>query len=98
MHYLKFLIWIVFTVFCRILHRWKPKPKIEAWEAEKEIKVGDVVDVCGECDHDTDFCERLAAYEDTGLTPENIRKMDKLYQEKCEELEKLRKEIFGYTE
>lgn len=24
------------------------KAKIEAWEAEKEIKIGDVVDVCGE--------------------------------------------------
>lgn len=54
--------------------------------------------VCGKCGHETDFCERLAAYEDTGLTPERIIQMDKLYQEKCEELAKLRKEIFGYTE
>lgn len=28
--------------------------------------------VCGKCDHETDFCERLAAYEDTGLDPEDI--------------------------
>ena len=54
--------------------------------------------VCGECDHDTDFCERLAAYEDTGLTPDQIIQMDKLYQEKCEELAKLQTEVYGYTE
>ena len=54
--------------------------------------------VCGKCNHETDFCERLEAYEDTGLTPENIRQMDKLYLQKCEELAKLNKEIFGYTE
>ena len=47
---------------------------------------------------DTDVCETLAAYEETGMTPENIRQMDKLYRQKCEELAKLRKEIFGYTE
>ena len=47
---------------------------------------------------DTDVCEALADYEETGLTPENIRQMDKLYLQKCEELAKLNKEIFGYTE
>lgn len=47
---------------------------------------------------DTDVCESLADYEETGLTPENIRQMDKLYREKCDELDKLQKEIFGYTE
>lgn len=31
--------------------------------------------------------QRLAEYEDTGLTPEQIREMDKLYAEKCRELE-----------
>lgn len=54
--------------------------------------------VCGKCNHETDFCERLAAYEDTGLTPKQIIQMDKLYQEKCEELAELQKEVYGYTE
>lgn len=54
--------------------------------------------VCGKCDHETDFCERLADYEDTGLTPKQIIQMDELYRENCEELAELQKEIFGYTE
>jgi hypothetical protein len=33
-----------------------------------------------------DFVDRLAAYEDTDLTPEQIKEMDRLYREKCEEL------------
>ena len=53
--------------------------------------------VCGKCDHETDFCERLAAYEDTGLTPGQIIQIDKLYREKCEELARM-KEVYGYTE
>lgn len=35
----------------KIMNRYTPqqaKAKIEAWKAEKEIKVGDVVDVCGD--------------------------------------------------
>lgn len=28
--------------------------------------------------------DRLAAYEDTGLTPDQIQEIDKLYKEKCE--------------
>ena len=40
------------TVDCgKIMNRYTPneaKEKIEAWEVEKEIKVGDVVDVCGD--------------------------------------------------
>lgn len=31
-------------------------------------------------------CRRLAAYEDTDLTPDQIRQIDQLYREKCEEL------------
>lgn len=33
-----------------------------------------------------ELIERLAAYENTGLSPEQIREMDKLYAEKCREL------------
>ena len=27
---------------------------------------------CKECDRETNYCETLAAYEDTGLSPEQI--------------------------
>lgn len=32
--------------------------------------------------------EKLAQYEDTGLAPEQIQEIDRLYKEKCRELEK----------
>lgn len=51
-----------------------------------------------DCEFLRQVCEKLAAYEDTGLTPDDIIKMDNLYLQKCEELDKLQKEIFGYTE
>ena len=35
----------------------------------------------------------LAAYEDTGLTPEKIREMDKLYTEKCEQVNSLEQTV-----
>lgn len=34
--------------------------------------------------------EKLAEYEDTGLTPEQIKDIDRLYTEKCKELGKER--------
>lgn len=43
------------------------------------------------CDHLNAACEKLAAYEETGLTPEQIREIDKLYSEKCRELAEERK-------
>jgi hypothetical protein len=45
-------------------------------------KTGD----CDACDFDNKICWMLGQYEDTGLTPEQIREMDRLYREKCEEL------------
>lgn len=36
--------------------------------------------------------DRLAEYEDIGLLPEQIKEIDKLYTEKCEELAKIQKE------
>lgn len=41
---------------------------------------------CGECRFNIVICERLASYEDTNITPEQIKEIDKLYTEKCEEL------------
>ena len=49
---------------------------------------------CGCQDDDCDMgevCEKLASYEDTGLTPEQIREIDRLYSEKCMELAEERK-------
>lgn len=37
--------------------------------------------------------ERLAAYEDTGLTPEQITEIDKLYTEKCKELSEAKRNL-----
>ena len=37
------------------------------------------------------LAETVADYEDTGLTPEQIREIDKLYTEKCQELAELKK-------
>lgn len=33
--------------------------------------------------------DRLAEYEDTGLSPEQIKEVDRLYTEKCKELTEL---------
>jgi len=48
---------------------------------------------CQTCDFDTQICERLASYEDLGVTPEQIREMDRAYLEKCEEVNRLRAEL-----
>lgn len=39
-----------------------------------------------ECLEWKNVLERLAGYEDIGLTPEQLREIDKLYAEKCNEL------------
>ena len=44
---------------------------------------------CSNCKFNDGVCEMLAAYEDIGLTPDQIRQMDQLYREKCEELAKV---------
>lgn len=43
------------------------------------------------CDFLAEACERLAQYEDAGLTPEQIRQIDELYADKCRELEGYKK-------
>lgn len=40
---------------------------------------------CQQCDFSFIVCETLTAYEETGLTPERIREIDRLYAEKCKE-------------
>lgn len=37
-----------------------------------------------------ELVDALAAYEDTGLTPEQIREIDRLYAKKCREVAELR--------
>lgn len=41
---------------------------------------------CNQCPFERHITEKLAAYEDTDLTPEQIIELDKLYRQKCEEL------------
>ena len=49
--------------------------------------------------HDCESCpiskaiDKLAAYEDTGITPEQIYDLDRMYQEKCEEVASLEKQL-----
>ncbi len=38
-------------------------------------------------------CERLAAYEDIGPTPEQLLEIDKMYAEKCREVAELKKQL-----
>lgn len=44
---------------------------------------------CNRCHFEKAVCERLANYEETGLTPEQIREIDRLYADKCREVAKL---------
>lgn len=37
--------------------------------------------------------DKLGQYEDTGLTPEQIREIDRLYAEKCKEVAEYRKRL-----
>ena len=46
---------------------------------------------CDGCDFAQKVCETLAFYEETGLAPEQIREIDRLYAEKCREVAELRK-------
>lgn len=39
------------------------------------------------------IAQRLAAYENTNLTPDQIGKIDELYREKCEEVNRLKDEL-----
>lgn len=49
---------------------------------------------CALCDyHNNTVCERLAAYEDLGVSPEQLHEVSKLYLEKCEEVNKLKAEL-----
>lgn len=54
-------------------------------------------EICGEsCDNECKGCpvqecfNKLAAYEDTGLTPEQIMEINRMYTEKCQEVTELR--------
>ena len=43
---------------------------------------------CNKCDFTDRICERLAAYEDTNLTPEQMLEIDKDYRALCEKMAK----------
>ena len=44
-----------------------------------------------DCDFKFLTCQRLAKYEDIGLTPEQLLEVDKLYAEKCREVAELQR-------
>ena len=46
-----------------------------------------------DCQLKIDICENLARYEDLGITPDQIREIDELYTEKCEEVNQLKKQL-----
>ena len=50
---------------------------------------------CGENSYDYKnlLIESIGAYEDIGLTPEQLREVDTLYMEKCKEVADLKKEL-----
>ena len=51
-----------------------------------------------DCKLKIDICGNLARYEDLGVTPDQIREIDKLYLEKCEEVNGLKKEMVKLVE
>lgn len=40
---------------------------------------------CDECKQERKICEKLAAYEDSGLKPEQVQKLARWYEEKLRE-------------
>lgn len=44
-----------------------------------------------DCELNELVCTRLAAYEDLGVTPEQIKEIDRLYAEKCREVVELKR-------
>lgn len=49
----------------------------------------DLKENCNACGYMQDALERLAAYEELGIVPEQMKEIDKLYKKKCEETYKL---------
>ena len=48
-----------------------------------------------DCPYIERVCKQLAAYEDTGLSPEEVERMKQAYFEAVVELDKLKKELEG---
>lgn len=46
---------------------------------------------CSACEHSDVICETLAAYEDLGITPEQMKEIDRYYSELSKELGKYKK-------
>lgn len=46
---------------------------------------------CNTCEHSNAICERLAAYEDLEITPEQVKEIDRCYSELSKELGKYKK-------
>lgn len=71
--------------------------RLTAWDGEhayykkcfKEPCLGNGCKVEG-CELEYEGCRLLARYEETGLTPYEIREIDRLYLKKCEEVNRLK--------
>lgn len=50
-----------------------------------------VSEKCNDCKFEKEISERLAAYEDTNLTPEQIIEIDRMYRTLCEQMDELQK-------
>lgn len=48
---------------------------------------------CEKCQFTFDICERLAAYEDLELLPEQLRELDGMYRDVCEKLAEYQKYV-----
>lgn len=59
--------------------------KVYTFERKKVEKI--------ENDYIMNVQKRLSEYEDLGITPEQVREMSHLYQQKCEEVARLEKRI-----
>ena len=57
-------------------------------------------DCCGnlQCNEVDNCLKRLKAYEDTGLTPEQMLEIDQMYRKKCEEIKLIEKQLIQCKE
>lgn len=67
-----------------------PRPKRKCSDCI-QLEDRNLTDCTHECEYDV--ISRLAEYEDTNLTPEQIKEIDKQYLEKCQEINDLKQRL-----
>ena len=53
-------------------------------------------EACSFCEFESLIAEKLASYEDIIDSPKRLKEIDKLYLEKCEEINRLTMELYRY--